>query len=78
MSNAFLSRNGNRALGLRLLRWLSREDALLELPPIPPAAVPLTLNDLQRTLIGLGALVGVPGLFFGMGLIVRWRRGRYR
>ncbi|MBV5309421.1 GldG family protein [Chromatium okenii] len=78
LSNAFLSRNGNRALGLRLLRWLSREDALLELPPIPPAAVPLTLNDLQRTLIGLGALVGVPGLFFGMGLIVRWRRGRYR
>ncbi|MBK1693824.1 ABC transporter [Chromatium weissei] len=76
LSNAFFNRNGNRALGLRLLRWLSREDALLELPPIPPLAAPLILNDMQRTLIGLGAVAGLPGLFFGIGVIVRWRRGR--
>ena len=33
LSNAYLGNAGNLELGLRLLRWLSREDRMLKIPP---------------------------------------------
>ncbi len=33
LSNAQIGTYGNGAIGLRLTRWLSNEEALLELPP---------------------------------------------
>jgi hypothetical protein len=78
LSNAQLGAAGNRALGMRLLRWLSHEEALLELPPLPSAATPLILDSTWRMLLGLGALVVLPGLFLSIGLAVRWQRWRGR
>jgi hypothetical protein len=78
LGNAYLNQHGNRALGLRLLRWLSQEEAVLELPPLPAAAAPLPLTDTERTLLGAGTLVILPVLFLSSGFIVRWRRGRRR
>ncbi|MGQ9658745.1 MAG: GldG family protein [Thermochromatium sp.] len=74
LSNAHIDRQGNRALGLALVRWLNEGDDLPELPPPPTAAAPLELDERQRTLIGLGALVLLPGLFLLCGLGMRWYR----
>ncbi len=76
LSNAQLGSYGNRALGMRLLGWLSRDEALLELPPAPGTPTPLILDSFQRMLLGLGALVLLPASFLGIGLTVRWRRWR--
>ncbi len=78
LGNASLNQHGNRALGLRLLRWLSQEDALLELPAPAAAVAPLALSDIERTLLGAGTLVILPVLFLSIGVMVRWRRGRRR
>lgn len=76
LSNAQLGAHGNRALGMALMRWLSGSESLLELPPLPTAAAPLVLDDQRRMLIGLGALVLLPGLFLSSGLLIRWLRWR--
>jgi hypothetical protein len=78
LSNAHIDRQGNRALGLALLRWLSEGEDLPELPPPPTVAEPLELNEMYRALIGLGALVLLPGVFLIGGLGMRWYRWRGR
>lgn len=78
LSNAHIDRQGNRTLGLALLRWLSEGEDLPELPPPPTVAEPLELDETRRALIGLGALVLLPGLFLIGGLGMRWYRWRGR
>ncbi|QGU31940.1 GldG family protein [Thermochromatium tepidum] len=78
LSNAHIGRQGNRALGLALLRWLSEDEDLPELPPPPTVAEPLELDAPHRALIGLTALVLLPGLFLIGGLGMRWYRWRGR
>ena len=76
LSNAQLGAFGNRALGLKLLRWVSGEDGLLPLPPVPQAAEALTLTPNRRLLLGVGTLGLLPALFLVAGLTVRWSRSR--
>lgn len=76
LSNAQLGAFGNRALGLKLLRWLSGEDGLLPLPPTPQAAEALTLTPNRRLLLGVGTLGLLPAFFLIAGLTVRWARSR--
>ncbi len=76
LSNAQLGAFGNRALGLKLLRWLSGEDGLLPLPPRPKAAEALTLTQNRRFLLGVGTLGLLPAFFIVVGLTVRWARSR--
>lgn len=76
LSNAHFGRQGNRALALTLVRRLSDDEDLPELPPPLTPVEPLELDDTQRTLIGLGALALLPGLFLIGGLGMRWYRWR--
>ena len=76
LSNAQLDAYGNRALGLKLLRWVSGEEGLFALPPDPAPAAGLILDQDRRLLLGLGALVLLPGLFLVSGLTMRWARAR--
>ncbi len=76
LSNAQLGAFGNRALGLKLLRWLSGEEGFLQLPPVPQVAEALTLTPNRRLLLGLGTLGLLPALFVVAGLTVRWTRSR--
>lgn len=78
LSNAQFGLQGNRALGLALLRWLSEGEDLPELPPPPTVAEPLELDETRRALIGLGALALLPGIFLIGGLGMRWYRWRGR
>jgi hypothetical protein len=76
LSNAQLGAYGNRDLGLKLIRWVSGEEDLLPLPADPVPAEGLILGRTRRLVIGLGALVLLPGLFLVSGLIMRWVRSR--
>lgn len=77
LTNAQFGSHGNRALGLRLLRWLGSEDALPELPPPPSTPAALELTAAQRLLLGLGT-VALSVLFLVAGLGIRWYRWRGR
>jgi hypothetical protein len=59
-----------------MLSWLSGETGLLALPPEPDPAEGLELSPSRRLLLGLGALVLLPGLFVTAGLAMRWVRSR--
>ena len=76
LSNAQLGAYGNRDLGLKLIRWVSGEEELHPLPAEPVPAEGLILDRTRRLVIGLGALVLLPGLFLVSGLAVRWVRSR--
>lgn len=76
LSNAHLGAYGNGALGLKLMRWLSGEDAFLALPQARGSAEGLELDNTRRLLLGIGSLLLLPGLFLTAGLVVRWVRSR--
>ncbi len=76
LSNDQLGAYGNRALGLKMMRWLSGSEGMLDLPPDPAQAEGLSLTPARRLLIGIGSLVLLPGLFLASGLAMRWVRGR--
>lgn len=76
LSNAYLGNAGNLELGLRLLRWLSREDRMLQVPPLVTPSPNLELSPLTAKVIGLGFLFALPLLLAAAGAIVWWRRRR--
>jgi hypothetical protein len=76
LSNAQIGAYGNRALALKLLRWVSGEDGLLPLPPDAAPIQGLELDHGRRLVLGVGALVLLPGLFAAAGLAIRWARSR--
>ena len=76
LSNAQLGAFGNRELALALIRWASADLGLFALPPDPAEPAGLALEPGRRLLLGLGALVVLPGFFIVCGFTVRWLRGR--
>nr|WP_305792921.1 GldG family protein [Sedimenticola hydrogenitrophicus] len=76
LSNSYLGNGGNLDLGLNLIRWLSGDDNLLD---IPARTAPDTRLELSRTAgaaIGLGFLFILPLLLIATGLFIWWRRRR--
>jgi ABC-type uncharacterized transport system involved in gliding motility auxiliary subunit len=76
LSNAQLGAQGNGALAVQLLRWLSGEAGLLPLPARPDPAEGLELTSSRRWSLGLWSLVLLPAFFFTAGLGIRWVRSR--
>lgn len=76
LSNAQIGAFGNRELALALVRWVSAEGGLYALPPLPSAPAGLVLDPGRRLLLGLGALLILPGFFVVCGFTVRWLRAR--
>ena len=76
LSNAQIGAQGNGALAIQLLRWLSGEAGLLPLPPRPDPAQGLELTSSGRWSLGLWSLVLLPAFFFTAGLGIRWARSR--
>jgi hypothetical protein len=76
LSNAQIGTQGNGALGLKLLRWLSGEEGLLALPPNPDPAEGLDLRSSRRWLLGLSSLALLPAFFLTVRLAIRWVRSR--
>jgi ABC-type uncharacterized transport system involved in gliding motility auxiliary subunit len=76
LSNAYLGNGGNLDLGLNILRWLTGEDDLLDIPVQSAPDRTLNLSRTATAVIGLGFLLVSPSLLVGTGLYIRWRRRR--
>ena len=74
LSNTYLGNGGNRELGIRLVEWLSANDALIKVDAVPAPDRELVLAPWQIAVIGGGFLVGLPGAFLLNGLWLWWRR----
>jgi ABC-type uncharacterized transport system involved in gliding motility auxiliary subunit len=76
LSNSYLGNSGNLDLGLRLLTWLSGDDALIT---IPARTAPDQILELPRTatiLIGFGFLLVLPLALLAAGAIIWFKRRR--
>lgn len=76
LANAFLDNAGNRELGLRLVRWLLEEDALLQLPPREFRDRDLQITRSLALVLGVGGLVLLPMGFLLTGWFIHRRRNR--
>jgi hypothetical protein len=76
MSNAYLGNGGNLDLGLAMIRWLTANDALIEIPP--PVAADARIELSRRSVAVLAAvfLIGIPLTMAATGILLHWRRRR--
>ena len=75
VSNAHLGNVGNQDMGLRMVRWVAGQDALVSIPERPVGDRELRLDNDRRVAISIGALGVIPGLLLITGLLIRVRRG---
>lgn len=74
LSNAYLGNGGNLNLGINLVRWLSGDDKLLDIPAKTAPDLTLELSRTWAAILTLGFLVLLPLLLFGSGIAIWWRR----
>ena len=70
----YLGNGGNLNLGLSLIRWLSRDDSLIDIPARPAGDAQLNLSPVSGMLIALTFLVLLPLSLALASLSVWWRR----
>ncbi|HEB97376.1 MAG TPA: hypothetical protein ENI96_13220 [Sedimenticola thiotaurini] len=76
LSNAFLGNAGNLDLGLALVRWLSHNDNLIQIPARTAPDQNLELSRGAGLAIGLGFLILLPLGLLLTGVLIWWRRQR--
>jgi gliding motility-associatede transport system auxiliary component len=76
LANTYLGNGGNLNLGLNLVRWLSNDNQLLDIPARTAPDLRLDLSTTASSVIGLGFLLLLPLLFIATGTIIWLRRRR--
>ena len=76
LSNTYLGNPGNLDLGLNIVRWLSHDDAIIEIRVKSAPDTSLVLGRVAQGVIAIGFLIGIPLLLllFGIGIWLRRRR----
>jgi ABC-type uncharacterized transport system involved in gliding motility auxiliary subunit len=74
LSNTYLGNSGNLELGIRLINWLSRDDAFITIPAKIATDTQLEMSGTTLGIIGLGFLFVLPLLLLGTGIMIGWRR----
>lgn len=74
LANAYLGNGGNLDLGLNLVRWLTGDDSLLDIPARTASDRVLELPPISGLLIGFGFLAFVPAGLAVTGVLIWWRR----
>ena len=76
LSNTYLGNPGNLDLGLNIVRWLSHDDATIEIRVTSAPDTSLVLNKAAQAVIAIGFLVGLPLLLLLAGVVIWLRRRR--
>lgn len=76
LANSYLNNAGNLDLGLALVRWLTGDDPMLEIPTSPADDRELLLSKGMALVLSLGWLVALPLLLLLSGGLMAWRRNR--
>jgi ABC-type uncharacterized transport system involved in gliding motility auxiliary subunit len=76
LSNTYLGNPGNLDLGLNIVRWLSHDDATIEIRVTAAPDTSLVLGRTAQAVIAIGFLVGLPLLLLLAGLVIWLRRRR--
>ena len=76
LSNTYLGNPGNLDLGLNIVRWLSHDDATIEIQVKSAPDTTLILGKVAQSVIAIGFLIGLPLLLMLTGIIVWLRRRR--
>ena len=76
LSNTYLGNPGNLDLGLNIVRWLSHDDATIEIRVKSAPDTTLVLGKVSQAVIALGFLVGIPLLLLLLGIGIWLRRRR--
>lgn len=74
LANSYLGNAGNLDVGLALFNWLTRDDALIQIPARSAMDQTLELRPWQTYLIGFGFLIGMPALLALTGALLWWHR----
>ena len=74
LSNTFLGNGGNLDLGLNLIRWLTRDDLLIDIPARTTGDRTLDLSPKAGAAIGLLFLIVLPLALLATGTLIWWRR----
>ncbi len=73
-SNASLTLGANQDLFLNAVNWLTEEEALVGIRPLPPAVRSVVLSPVQSGLLFWTSVVFLPGAVVLAGALVWWRR----
>ncbi len=76
LSNTYLGNPGNLGLGLNIVRWLSHDDATIEIRVNPAPDTTLVLGKVAQAVIAIGFLIGIPLLLLLLGIGIWLRRRR--
>ena len=76
LSNTYLGNPGNLDLGLNIVRWLSHDDATIEIQVKSAPDTTLVLGKVAQAVIAIGFLIGLPLLLLLTGIIIWLRRRR--
>ncbi len=76
LSNAYLGNGGNLELGLKMIDWLSHDDAFISIQPRPAPDKRLDVSPARLYGIGIALLFVVPGLLAATGIGIWLRRRR--
>ncbi|OOZ36774.1 GldG family protein [Solemya velesiana gill symbiont] len=76
LSNTYLANGGNQDLGLNLVRWLSEDDQLLDIPARTGRDLNIELTPTTGAIIGFGFLLVIPLGLLSTGMLIWWRRRR--
>ena len=76
LSNTYLGNPGNLDLGLNIVRWLSHDDATIEIRVTAAPDTSLVLGKTAQAVIAIGFLVGLPLLLLLAGVVIWLRRRR--
>ena len=73
-SNGWLGFYGNQDLFLNVVAWLAQDADLISIRPKDQDDQRMFLSAGQKQLVGLVALLLLPGLFVVLGVVTWWRR----